>query len=187
VVRLALRHLTAILVTLVIAGWAIFYLPSTPSFAVFKLKQAIDARDGDAAANYVDFLKVVQNAGYEMVQDQNPPGGGAPNMLGQLFGKGAVDLLSGPLAALTRSWAVQQVADGARDVQMPAAAVAGAVLMLHRNDDKAYTQWHDPKGQLWGVRMEREDGAWRVVQVDNAKQLLEKLQQHNGNNLGVSP
>ena len=60
--RFALRHWTAILIIVLIAGWAIFYLPGTPSYAIFELKQAIDARDGSAAASYVDFKKVVENA-----------------------------------------------------------------------------------------------------------------------------
>ena len=40
------RHPIGVLVVVVIAGWALFYVPTTPSFAVYQLKQAIDARDG---------------------------------------------------------------------------------------------------------------------------------------------
>jgi hypothetical protein len=58
---------------------------------------------------------------------------------------------------------------------MPAAAVAGATLLLHRNGDAAYTQWTDHKGQVWEVRMEREADGWKIVQVKNVAQLLEKL------------
>jgi hypothetical protein len=175
--RFAIRHWTAILIVLLVAGWAIFYLPTTPSYAVFELKQAIDARNGAAAATYVDFQKVVRNAGYEMVQNQNSGTGGndASNIIGQFVGRGAIDLFSAPMAALLQQWAVGQVNDGAKQVQMPAAAVAGAILLLHRNGDAAYTQWTDHKGQVWEVRMERENGGWKVVQVKNVGQLLEKL------------
>jgi hypothetical protein len=175
--RFALRHWTAILIIIVIAVWAIFYLPATPSYAIFELKQAVDGRDGSAAASYVDFKKVVQNAGYEVVQNQNsgPGGTDASNIIAQLVGKGAVDLFSGPMAALVQQWAVQQVNDGAKQLQMPAAAVAGATLLLHRNDNAAYTQWTDHKGQVWEVRMERETDGWKIVQVKNVAQLLEKL------------
>ncbi len=175
--RFALRHWTAILIVVLTAGWAIFYLPTTPSYAVFKLKQAVDARNGSAASSYVDFKKVVQNAGYEVVQNQNSGSGGtdASNIIAQLVGKGAVDLFSGPMAALLQQWAVQQVNDGAKQVQMPTAAVAGAILLLHRNGGAAYTQWTDHKGQLWEVRMEQEGDGWKIVQVKNVAQLLEKL------------
>src|SRR5579864_7410231 len=135
--RFIFRHWTAILIVLVIAGWAIFYLPGTPSFAVFELKQAIDARNGDDAARYVDFQKVVRNAGYEMVQERG--GGDAGSVIGQFVAKGAVDLFSGPMAALLKQWATQKVENGAREVQMPGGAVAAAILMLHRNGDTAYT------------------------------------------------
>lgn len=174
--RFALRHWTAILVVLVTAGWAIFYLPSTPSYAVYQLKQAIDARNGNAAASYVDFQQVVRNAGYEMVQQQSNGPPDTSNMLSQLFGKSAVDLFSGPMAALTQQWAIQKVNDGAKEVQMPPVAVVGAIVLLHHDGDVAYTRWTDNKDQVWEVRMARENGGWKIVQVKNVKQLLEKLQ-----------
>src|SRR5260370_5789626 len=93
----ALRHWTALLIIIVMAGWAIFYLPDTPSYAVFQLKQAIDARNGEAAAQYVDFQKVVRNAGYEMVSQRNSgSGAGTPNVWGEWVGKPAQDFRSGP-------------------------------------------------------------------------------------------
>jgi hypothetical protein len=180
--RFALRHWTAILLIMLVAAWAIFYLPATPSYAIFELKQAIDARNGSAAASYVDFKRVVQNAGYEMVQDQNSPPAGtdASSIITQFVGRSAVDLFSGPMAALLQQWSVQQVNDGAKQVQMPPAALLGAVLLLHRKDGAAYTQWTDRKGQQWEVRMEREADGWKIVQVKNVAQLLEKLKhQHN--------
>ncbi len=182
--RFAFRHWTAILLVLLIAAWAIFYLPGTPSYAIFELKQAIDARNGSGAAAFIDFRKVVQNAGYEMVQNQNSASAAstdASNIIAQFVGKGAVDLFSGPMAALLEQWAVQQVNDGAKQLQMPAAAVAGATLLLHHSDDTAYTQWTDHKGQVWEVRMEREPGGWKIVQVKNVAQLLEKLKNQQPN------
>jgi hypothetical protein len=170
--RFALRHWTSILIVVALTVWAIFYLPDTPSYAIFRLKQSIDARDGAGASNCVDFLKVVRNAGYEMMDD---PNSGAGGILGQFLGKGAVDLLSGPTAALLKSWATQQVDNGAKDVQMPGIAVVGAVVFLHRSGDVAFTRWQDNKGQTWEVRMGLEDGQWKIVEVKNVKQLLDKL------------
>lgn len=192
--RFALRHWTAILIIIVAAGWAVFYLPGTPSYSIFELKQAIDARDGEGAAAYVNFRKVVLNAGYEMVQERNGSGSGegsagddSSNILGRLIGKGAVDLLSGPMAALLKQWAIQQVNDGAKEVQMPAAAVVGAIALLHRYNDTAYTRWQDRKGQVWEVRMAREPGGWKIVEVKNVKQLLDKLERHEEKSLNAPP
>jgi len=183
--RFALRHWTAILIVLVVAGWAVFYLPDTPSYTVFRLKQAIDNQDGESAATYVDFQKVVRNAGYEWLQNKkgSESGGGdsgdssddSSSPLGQLIGKGAVDFLSGPMAALLRRWAVQQVDNGDKRLQMPPAAVLGAVVMLHRYGETAYTRWQDKKGQVYEVRMAREDGIWKIVEVKNVQELLNKL------------
>jgi hypothetical protein len=68
--RFLFRHFTAILILVVIAAWAIFYLPTTPAWSVIRLKQAIDARNGGDAANFVDFPSVVQNAGQQMVKNR---------------------------------------------------------------------------------------------------------------------
>ncbi len=184
--RFALRHWTSILIVVALAAWAVFYLPDTPSVALIQLKQSIDARDGAGAARYVDFQKVVRNAGYEMVDERNAPGD-AGNILGQLIGKGAVDLLSGPMAALLKSWATQQVDNGAKDVQMPPVAIAGALVTLHRSGDAAFTRWQDHKGQVWEVRMAREDGQWKIVEVKNVKQLLDKLKRQQEKEFGSPP
>jgi hypothetical protein len=173
-----LRHWTALLIALVVAGWALFYLPRTPSYAIFRLKQAIDARQGETAAGYVDFVKVVQSAGQEMMQRNGSAADSDSNLLGQLIGRAAVDLFSGPMAALLRQWAVQQVDNGAQQVQMPNAAVAGAVLLLHHDGNEAYTRWTDNKGQVWEVRLTREADGWKVTQVKNIRELLEKLRRH---------
>jgi hypothetical protein len=185
--HLALRHWTAILIAAAIAAWAVLYLPQTPSWMIFNLKQAIDARDGSGAARYVDFQQVVRNAGYEAVQDQNGSNGGAGSLLGALVGRGAVDLLSGPMASLLQTWAIQQVDNGAKQVQLPPAAAAGAIAFLHRNGDVAYTSWRDHKGREWEVRMARETGGWKIVQVKNVEQLLEQLKRQQENQFNAAP
>jgi Protein of unknown function (DUF2939) len=170
--RFLLRHSTAILILAVIAGWGVYYLPYTPTWAVLRLKQAIDARDGDEAAKYVDFVSVVTKAGQEMVQKQ---GGADP--LSAMLGGAAISLLAKPLASVTRQWAIDKVDNGAREVQMPSAAVAASVVLLHRNGDTAYTDFKDAKGQEWEIHLARgDDGYWRVVEVKNIEQLLQKLQ-----------
>jgi hypothetical protein len=47
--------------------------------------------------------------------------------------------------------------------------------MIHRNGDKANTQWRDPDGHEWEIQMEREDGNWRVVEVKDIQELLNRL------------
>jgi hypothetical protein len=170
------RHAIGVLIALVIGGWALFYVPTTPSYAIYQLKQAIDARDGATAATFVDFPSVVKNAGYEMLQQNSK----ANDMLTTLVGKGAVDMLSGPLAAAVQQWATQQVNNGARQVQMPAAAVAGAIVLLHHSGDAAWTNFRDNKGVQWDIRMARENGHWRIIEVKNVEQLLQHFQQQRG-------
>jgi hypothetical protein len=176
--RFVLRHFTAILIIVAVGGWGLFYLPNSPSWAVLRMKQAIDAHDGDEAAKYVDFESVVKKAGYEMVQKQ-----GATDPLSAMLGNAAIDMLTKPMAQMARAWAIQKVDDGAREVQMPGAAVAGSLVLLHRNGDTAYTDFKDNKGQEWEIHLARgDDGYWRVTEVKNIGQLLQRLQrnQHLG-------
>jgi hypothetical protein len=180
--RFAIRHWTGILITIVLLWWALIYLPASPSFAVFQLKRAIDARDGEAAARYVDFESVVKHAGYEMVQEK------ANDPLSQMVGKGAIDLFSKPLAQATRAYAVKDVNDGADEVQMPPAAVLGAMVLMHRDDGTAYTHFVDNRKREWEVRMARDEyGVWQVSEVKNIQQLLEKLQHDAEKRLNQQP
>ena len=158
-----------------------FYVPTTPSYAIYQLKQAIDARDGATAATFVDFPSVVKNAGYEMLQQNSK----ANDVITALVGKGAVDLLSAPMAAGIQQWTTQQVNSGARQVQMPAAAVAGAIVLLHHSGDAAWTNFRDDKGVQWDIRMARQNGSWRITEVKNVQQLLQHFQHERG--IGGSP
>jgi hypothetical protein len=177
--RFVFRHFTAILILAAVTGWAVFYLPYTPTWAVLRMKQAIDARDGDEAAKYVDFESVVKNAGREMVQKQ-----GGTDPLSAMLGNAAIDLLAKPMAQVTQAWAVKKVDDGAPEVQMPGAAVAGSLVLMHRHGETAYTDFKDNKGQEWEIHLARDDdGYWRVSEVKNIEQLLQKLQRQQ--NLGT--
>jgi hypothetical protein len=171
--RFLLRHWTGILITIVLAWWALIYVPASPSYAVFQLKRAIDARDGDDAARYINFESVVKQAGYEMVQQR------ANDPLSQMVGQGAVDLFSKPLAQATKAYAIKEIDDGDKDVQMPPQAVLGAIILMHRDDGTAYTRFVDNKNQQWEVRMARDQyGVWQITQVKNIQQLLQKVQQN---------
>ena len=178
-IRFALRHFTSILILAAVAAWAIFYLPNTPSWAVLRMKQAVDARDGEAASRFIDFESVIKHAGYEMVKEK-----GGDNPLGAMVGKAAIDLFSKPMAQMANAWAVKEVNDGDKDVQMPGAAVAGSLLVLHRSGDTAYTDFKDHKGQEWEIHFARTDEAgWRVTEIKNVEQLLEKLRRAEGKHL----
>jgi hypothetical protein len=172
--RFALRHWTAITIFVVLVLWALFYLPTTPSWAVIRLKQAIDARDGASAAAYVDFPSVVRQAGYQIVQDN----GGSDNVIGEMFGKGAVDMLSTPMASIAQSWTEREVNNGEKDVQIPVAALVGALVGLHRDNDVAVAEFNDSSGRHWTIRMARNKDRWQIVEVDNVARLLGKLRQH---------
>ncbi|HLH75712.1 MAG TPA: DUF2939 domain-containing protein [Candidatus Binataceae bacterium] len=179
-----LRHWTATLVVVVLAAWALLYVPGTPSYAVFQLKQAIDARDGSRAVRFINFPKVVRSAAAEIVAQQV----GHNDPLGSVIGNGAAQLFSSPAAELARSWAEREVDQGARRVQMPATALVAALVLLHREGDQASTRFRDRQGRLWDIRMARNaQGRWQVVEVKNVQQLLASLQGAPNSAASASP
>lgn len=171
-IRFTVRHITTIAIVAVLGWWALFYVPGTPSYALLKLKLAVDGRDGAAAVNYVDFREVARNAGYEYMKHEKAGG----SVLGQIVGESAVAALSGPIGALARAWAQRQVNDGARDVQIPGLALTGAILMMRRDGRTAHTRFRDKRGRMWDIRLEQQqDGCWRIVEVKGIRQLLANL------------
>ena len=180
--RFIARHITVLLVTLVVAWWAIFYLPQSPTWAVLWLRNAVQNRDGDGAVRYIDFQSVVQHAAKDMLAEN-----AGNNPLGSFVGQAAVQLLAGPLSQVAESWAKQKVKDGDPNLQIPAAAVAGALVALHRQGDSASTKFTDRRGQTWEIHLLREDGRWQITEVKDAKVLLQKLQEHEAKRLNPGP
>ena len=108
-----------------------------------------------------------------MIQEQ-----AANNPLGALVGQAAMAMLSKPAAELLEAQAKQKVEDGDPDIQMPAAAVLGSIVLMHRSGDTAYTQFTDNKGKTWGIHFKREAGIWKVSEVENMREILSRLKQH---------
>ena len=180
--RFIARHFTAILVAIVVGWWTIFYLPNSPTWAVLWLRNAVQNRDGDAAARYIDFQSVVQHAARDMVQQDS---GNDP--LGAFVGQAAVQLLAQPVARMAESWAKQKVNEGDPNLRIPAAAVLGAIVLMHRDGDSAWTKFTDRKGQTWEIHMTREAGGWQVTEVKDARVLLKKFQQHEAKEFNAAP
>ncbi len=181
-VRFVFRHFTAILIAIVLAWWAVFYLPKSPTWAIFWLRNAVENRQGDQAIKYVDFQSVVQHAAKEMVE-QNA--GGDP--LGAFVGQAAAQLLSQPMAGLAQAWARRKVDEGDPHLRIPFPALLGSIFMLHRSGDTAWTRFTDHKGQTWDIRMTREEGRWQITEVKNVRQLLEKLENHEAKEFNAAP
>ena len=96
-------------------------------------------------------------------------------------------MLSGPLSQVAESIAKQKVNEGDPNLQIPAGVVAGAIAMLHRHGDTAWTKFTDRKGQEWEIHMTREDGRWQITEVRDARVLLDKLQEHERKELNAAP
>ena len=58
--------------------------------------------------------------------------------------------------------------------------MAGAIVLLHHSGDAAWTDFRDDKGVQWDIRMARENGRWRIVEVKNVQQILQHFEQQKG-------
>jgi len=139
------------------------------------MKQAIDARDGDEAAKYVDFESVVRNAGREMVAEA----GWYRSVELDARANAAIDLLTKPMAQVAKSAAIQKVDDGAREVQMPAlrsrARLYCCIETATLRPPTSPTTRASAGEYTWRAG---GDGYWRVTEIEDIEQLLQKLQ-HN--------
>jgi hypothetical protein len=174
--KFLIRHWTILLISAVVLFWAVFFLPNTPTFAVIELTQAIRNRNGDEAAQFVDFDSVVKHAGYQIAEKQKS----ASDPLSQLLTRGAVEIFYKPVAQLVESIARQKVADGDQEVQIPFAASLGAMFFLHRDGNTATTSFRDHKDQEWEIHLARNlAGRWQIVEVDGIEGVIERLQHQN--------
>ena len=178
----AYRHFTAILILAAIAAWGFSICRTLPPGRCFRLKQAIDARDGNEAARYVDFQSVVQHAGYEMVHNKS-----GTDPLSNLVGKAAVDLFTAPMAGARGRGRSSRSNDGQ---QGPADAGGGrsrlAIVLCIATATPPSRTFTDNKGQAWEIHLARgEDGAWRVTEIKDIEQLLEKLQREQQKRLNA--
>lgn len=166
-------RLGAAVMVLLVVSWALLYIPRTPSFALVRLKLAVDARQGESAARFVGFRRLVRNAGYQLVRERARSG----DVVTGLIGKGAVDMLVAPLAEAVRGWAVAEVNRGSKRLRIAGPALVGAIFFLHRDGSRAETSFRDARGHTWRIRLERRpaDGQWQVVEVDDIAPLIGQL------------
>jgi hypothetical protein len=161
---------------------------STPSYSLYRIKQALEAHDYATFSRYVDVDSVLDRAldefgDNEQRRAEEPPVHGS---LDKLLRRGLAKLLSGRAREVAKaglSIAVEQtVKDRDRPLpRIPATAVVAALWLGQTEGDVATFPVKMKKGQQIEVRARRtSEGIWRVVAVSNLRALLPALQKRPG-------
>lgn len=171
------------LVLLVVAG-AGYAWTFTPSYSLYRIKQALKAHDYDAFSRYVDTDSVLDHALEEFmdnkdkgVEEEYTPRGPLAKALRKGFLKNFARSAREVLKAAVEI-AVEQAVKNRKDSppEIPTAAVLGALWYRRADDGTASFPVKVKKGQQIEVQARQTPaGLWRVVAVSNLSALLPSL------------
>jgi hypothetical protein len=156
----------------------------TPSYSLYRIKQALEAHDYATFSQYVDVDSVLDHALTEFADDlqakateSHPPG-----PLAKAFRKGFLKRFAreaGEIAKAGLEIAVEQaIKDPDRQLpEIPAFAIVGALWQGRTDSDMvSFPVKVKKRGQI-EVKMRRSpEGVWRVVEVENLPVLVPALQ-----------
>ncbi len=151
-----------------LAGWWLFYLPSTPTWALYTLYVDVKEHDGVAAKELIDFEGVTKSI--IAASEQNEAAGKAPSEeLGEeLLGRGLATLMVGPIAEALKS-RFQQWVDTRDESKYPVGIgpAVQAIFRLRRQGSSAFTHLTDDDGKRIDITLTRgSDGYWKITGVD---------------------
>lgn len=173
--RWALRHPRTSaggIVALVLGWWLLLYLPASPSWALWDFYDAVEARNADAAASFIDFQSVTKNMmdkGFKTAGAKRAPGGMDPGqrMMKEALARGIGNLLTGPIAETMKAEFERKVSQGDPQTRITRWELLAAIIKLDRHGDSAETSGTDDKGQKYQITFSsKPDGHWKVVEVD---------------------
>lgn len=162
----------------------------TPSYSLYRIKQALEAHNYELFSRYVDVDSVLDHALDELGEmktdkREEPPLRG---FLGKLLRKNVFKLLSGETRDITKAGLSMVVEQTVRDrdrplPQIPFAAVAAALWLGHTEGDVGVLPVKVKKDKVVTIKVQRAPaGPWRVVEVSNLQVFLPMLQRYIGKN-----
>lgn len=178
------RFLFVLLAGLVLAVGGSYLWTFTPSYSLYRVKQALEDHDYETFSRYVDLDSVLDHALDELGSSESGEGK-KPRLkgfLGKLERKGLFKFLAGDAREVAKaglSIAVEQaVKDRNRPLpQIPLVAVPAALWLGRSEGELVVFPVQLKNQQTIEVKMRRASpDPWRVVEVTNLKVLLPALQ-----------
>jgi len=174
----------------VFGWWLLFYLPDSPSYALYRFETKIEAHDGDGAARFVDFESVTRalmNSAVEARREsesEQPPGGGGARLFGEAIARGIISLMVKPVSKVAEARFKRAVERGKWDSPGIRGVLVRAVFKLRRDGDQAATEVTSPEGKTLRIRLTRDEvGHWRISSVQGLEaEIVQELRErrHKG-------
>jgi hypothetical protein len=162
----------------------------TPSYSLYRIKQALETHDYPTFSRYVDVGSVLDHAfdefiesGEKQTEEPSPRG-----LLGRVLRKGFFKDLARETRPVMKAGLEilieQAIKDPDRSLpQIPAIAVIGALWHGTRQEDTVSFPVKLQKGKEIEVKVRQApEGLWRVVQVSNLSALIPALQPRQATN-----
>ncbi len=182
------RHLVlgvgALVLLLVGAGYA---WTGTPSYSLYRIRQALLTHDYATFSYYVDVDSVVDHGFDQFAQEKQQEEGTTPQprgSLGKLLKKGFLRGLVSDARDIVKAGVEMAVEQAVRDPgrplpEIPLFAVVAALWNGHAEEDVIRFPIKVKKGEMIEVKTQKSPaGVWRVVEVANLPALLPVLKHH---------
>jgi hypothetical protein len=156
----------------------------TPSYSLYRIKQALAAHDYETFSQYVDLDSVLDHALDELAESEGEKTEipGLRGSLGKLLRKGLFKTLARDARDITKAsleiLVEQAVKDHTRPLpEIPTAAVIGALWLGQAENDTVVFPVKMKKKKKIEIRTRQTpQGLWRVIEVSNLSALLPALQ-----------
>ncbi|MBI3302742.1 MAG: DUF2939 domain-containing protein [Deltaproteobacteria bacterium] len=159
----------------------------TPSYSLYRIKQALEAHDYAAFSHYVDVDSVLDHALDEFVEskEKNAEEPGRRGSLARALRKGFLKNFARDARDVVKAGLEIAVEQAVKDrdhplPEIPAFAVIGALWYKRADGDTASFPVKVKKGKQIEIKARQTpEGLWRVVEVANLPALLPTLKSHH--------
>jgi hypothetical protein len=174
----------ALALLLIGAGYA---WTGTPSYSLYRIRQALLTHDYATFSYYVDVDSVLDHGFDQFAQEKRQEEGTTPQprgSLGKLLKKGFLKGLVSDARDIVKAGVEMAVEQAVRDrerplPEIPFVAVIAALWNGHAEDDVIRFPIKVKKGEMIEVNTQKSPaGVWRVVEVTNLPSLLPLLKHH---------
>jgi hypothetical protein len=183
------RFLLALGVFVLLFAGASYAWTYTPSYSLYRIRQALMTHDYPMFSHYVDVESVLDHAMDELVEGKSTDGEESPprGALGKLFKKGILKNFAHNAREIMKAGLEitleQVVKDTRRPLpEIPAFAVVAALWHGQADDDTVSFPVKVKKGGEIEIKTRQApDGLWRVVEITNLRALLPALKRSRAN------
>ena len=151
--------------------WAIWYLPGTPSYAVYRFHEAVSERDGPAAAAFIDFEKSIKSL-VSQYTDAAGEKSDEQSAFSSMVAQGILGAMSPSISAHVKVEFEKAVEDPKSKVatvgEIGPVQLAGILFGLRRDGNMAYLKFNDRDGKMIEVTLTKEEDRWMATAISGS-------------------